>query len=148
MLDDILDYAKDIRERPVRQRIPDDVPERFRSDVPAHPACLSEVHREFMNYVLPYAVGNLHPGFMGWSREAGRQSDCWRRYWPRALTPTPAGCMQEVFSFPDTATGLFVIGASMANFIAVVIARYATLGTNHNVRAEIVCASCKRENGK
>jgi aromatic-L-amino-acid/L-tryptophan decarboxylase len=37
--------------------------------------------------------------------------------------------MREIFGFPESATGLFVTGTSMANFIAVVIARDAALGS-------------------
>src|SRR5580698_4013081 len=36
--------------------------------------------------------------------------------------------MRQIFGFPEGANGLFVTGTSMANFIAVVIARDAALG--------------------
>ncbi len=71
MLDDILDYTKNIRQRPVWQPIPSKVRERFRGALPAGPTSLPEVHQEFMNYILPYAVGNVHPGFMGWVHGGG-----------------------------------------------------------------------------
>jgi aromatic-L-amino-acid decarboxylase len=50
--------------------------------------------------------------------------------------------IQEIFGFPDTATGLFVTGTSMANFIAVVIARDAALGKQ--VRAHGVETKSRR----
>src|ERR1700722_9653397 len=65
MLDDILDYTQNIRQRPVWQPIPDEVRAPFRGGcVPAAPSALADVHHEFMNYILPFAVGNAHPGFM------------------------------------------------------------------------------------
>ena len=71
MLDDILDYIKNIRERPVWQPIPDDERARFRADLPAGPGDLADVHDEFMRHILPYATGNVHPGFMGWVHGGG-----------------------------------------------------------------------------
>ena len=32
---------------------------------------LEQAHATFMADVLPYAGGNLHPGFMGWVQGAG-----------------------------------------------------------------------------
>lgn len=71
MLDDILDYLENIRERPVWQPIPSEVRARFRSDLPAAPSDLAAVHREFMRDILPFAAGNVHPGFMGWVHGGG-----------------------------------------------------------------------------
>ena len=50
--------------------------------------------------------------------------------------------MRELFGFPSTATGLFVTGTSMANLIAVLVARDAALG--FDVRRTGVGASKKR----
>src|SRR5262249_56156126 len=36
--------------------------------------------------------------------------------------------VRDLFAFPETATGLFVTGTSMANFIALLVARTRTLG--------------------
>ncbi|MGB2635619.1 MAG: pyridoxal-dependent decarboxylase [Candidatus Acidiferrum sp.] len=156
MLDDILDYIKDIRDRPVWQPIPDAVRQRFRSTLPLYPASLSEVHREFMNYVLPYAAGNVHPGFMGWVHGGGTPVGMLAEMLAAGLNANLAGrdqipieverqitrWMQEIFGFPDTATGLFVTGTSMANFIAVVIARDVALGKK--VRTHGLAANSRR----
>ena len=37
--------------------------------------------------------------------------------------------MAETLGFPDTASGLFLTGSSMANFLALVVAKTRTLGT-------------------
>src|SRR5258708_6006707 len=57
MLDDILDYAENIRDRPVWQPIPDQVRNRFREDLPAAPTELAAVHGAFMQDILPFATG-------------------------------------------------------------------------------------------
>ena len=50
--------------------------------------------------------------------------------------------MRELFSFPETASGLFVTGTSMANLIAVLVARTAAIGPE--VRLQGIAASGQR----
>lgn len=156
MLDDILDYVRNIRQRPVWQPIPDEVRERFRDTVPVGPSSLAEVHQEFMGYILPFVAGNVHPGFMGWVHGGGTSVGMLAEMLAAGLNANVGGrdqvpieverqiarWMQGIFGFPENATGLFVTGTSMANFIAVVIARDAELGCD--VRSLGVAAKSKR----
>lgn len=142
MLDDMLNYTINIRERPVWQPIPDEVRARFRDAVPAKPASLDELHQEFMNNILPFAAGNAHPGFMGWVHGGGTPVGMLAEMLAAGLNANLGGrdqipieverqitrWMQQLFGFPQGAAGLFVTGTSMANFIAVVIARDVALG--------------------
>ncbi|MFZ6744030.1 pyridoxal phosphate-dependent decarboxylase family protein [Undibacterium sp. JH2W] len=142
MLDDILDYAERIRERPVWQTIPDQVRSKFQSGVPTAPAELQEVHQQFMDNILPYSVGNSHPGFMGWVQGGGNPVGTLAEMLAAGLNANLGGrdhipieverqitrWMSSLFHFPDTASGLFVTGTSMANFIAVLVARVRALG--------------------
>ena len=137
MLDDMLDYTAEIRRRPVWQAMPAEVRARFRAPLPAAPADLAEVYREFQEIVLPYAGGNVHPGFMGWVHgggtavgmlaemlAAGLNSNLGGRdHAPIEIERQVSAWMREVFGFPEGASGLFVTGSSQANFIAVLIAR-------------------------
>jgi aromatic-L-amino-acid decarboxylase len=156
MLDDMFDYLEQIRMRPVWQPIPDEQRDKFRHGLPADATAVSELHDIFMHDVLPYAVGNAHPGFMGWVHGGGtavgmlaemlaaglnanlggrdqipmeleRQVTCWVREW---------------FGFPEGASGLFVTGTSMANLIGVWVARSAALG--EAVRREGVAGDERR----
>ncbi|MFZ0312511.1 MAG: pyridoxal-dependent decarboxylase [Candidatus Korobacteraceae bacterium] len=152
MLDDILDYTKNIRQRPVWQPIPDEVRQRFRAVVPVQASSLADVHQEFMRYILPFAAGNVHPGFMGWVHGGGTPVGMLAEMLAAGLNANLGGrdqipieverqvaCwMQTIFGFPETAAGLFVTGTSMANFIAVVVARDSKLGSE--VRREGMAA--------
>ncbi|MGB7986924.1 MAG: amino acid decarboxylase, partial [Terracidiphilus sp.] len=71
MLDDMIGYIEEIRERPVWQPIPSELRARFLTEAPRSGVALAEVHDEFMRSVLPYAQGNAHPGFMGWVNGGG-----------------------------------------------------------------------------
>ncbi len=142
MLDDILDYIQNIRERPVWQPIPDEVRARFHSALPIAPADLAAVHQEFMQHILPYATGNVHPGFMGWVHGGGTPTGMLAEMLAAGLNANLGGrdhvpieverqivqWMRQIFGFPESATGLFVTGASLANLIGVLIARDAELG--------------------
>lgn len=143
MLDDILDYLQHLRERPVWQAAPDEVRNAFREPLPQAPADLADVHRTFMEDILPYAVGNAHPGFMGWVHGGGTPVGMLAEMLAAGLNANLGGrnqipveverqitrWMRELFGFPDTASGLFVTGTSMANLMAVLVARTAALGT-------------------
>jgi aromatic-L-amino-acid decarboxylase len=142
MLDDMLDYTEHIRVRPVWQPIPDEVRARFRGGLPRQPADLFTVHEEFMSDILPFAAGNVHPCFMGWVHGGGTPVGMLAEMLAAGLNANLGGRDQapieverqlvqwtrEIFGFPEGASGLFVTGTSMANLIAVVIARDLAFG--------------------
>jgi glutamate/tyrosine decarboxylase-like PLP-dependent enzyme len=142
MLDDIIDYLERIRERPVWQPIPDGVRGRFHAPVPTAPTELAAVHDEFMRWILPYAAGNAHPGFMGWVHGGGNPVGMLAEMLAAGLNANLGGrdqipldverqivqWVRGLFGFPETATGLFVTGTSMANLIGVLVARTSALG--------------------
>jgi len=142
MLDDALDYIEHVRERPVWQPIPVEVRARFHDPVPHAPSDLAEVHGRFLNDIQPYATGNTHPGFMGWVHGGGTPVGVLAEMLAASLNANLGGrdhipieverqivrWMQAIFGFPESATGLFVTGASMANLIGVLIARDVALG--------------------
>lgn len=144
MLDDILDYAEHCRERPVWQPIPTEVRAQFQQTLPVAPTDLSLVHQQFMQNILPYSVGNTHPGFMGWVHGGGNPVGMLAEMLAAGLNANLGGrdhmpieverqitrWVSALFEFPDTASGLFVTGTSMANFIALLVARSVTLGTD------------------
>jgi aromatic-L-amino-acid/L-tryptophan decarboxylase len=156
MLDDALDYIEHIRERPVWQPIPGEVRERFREIAPHAPSDLAGIHARFLSDILPYATGNTHPGFMGWVHGGGTPVGMLAEMLAAGLNANLGGrdhvpieverqivrWMQTIFGFPESATGLFVTGTSMANLIGVLIARDVALG--FDVRRTGIAASPRR----
>ncbi|HEY7791775.1 MAG TPA: aspartate aminotransferase family protein [Vicinamibacterales bacterium] len=142
MLDDICDYLEQIRERPVWKPAPRAVRDAFRDGLPHQPTALADAHRAFMERVLPYAVGNAHPRFMGWVHGGGTPVGMLAEMLAGGLNANLGGrsqmpvhverqvvdWMRELFGFPRDASGLFVTGTSMANFVSVLVARTAALG--------------------
>ncbi len=156
MLDDMFDYLERIGESPAGQPMPDAVRASFRERLPMAPAELSEVHGEFLENILPYSNGNVHPGFMGWVHGGGNAAGMLAEMLAAGLNANLAGrdhapieverqivqWMRELFGFPETASGLFVTGTSMANLIAILVARDAALG--FDIRRAGVAAKPKR----
>ncbi len=142
MLDDMLDYIEHIRARPVWQPIPENVRERFRQAVPHAPATLEAAYDEFQRFILPYSTGNIHPGFMGWVHGGGTPIGMLAEMLAAGLNANLGGrdhmpieverqiteWARQWFSFPPGASGLFVTGTSMANLMAVLVARTEALG--------------------
>jgi aromatic-L-amino-acid/L-tryptophan decarboxylase len=148
MLDDMVDYLEQIRERPVWQPIPQEVRSLFHEDLPQQPTDLQTVHKSFMQDILPFAVGNAHPGFMGWVHGGGTAVGMLAEMLSAGLNANVGGrdqipieverqvlhWVRTLFGFPDSASGLFVTGTSMANLIGVLVARTAAVGSDVRLR--------------
>jgi glutamate/tyrosine decarboxylase-like PLP-dependent enzyme len=144
MLDDMFDYLEHLRERPVWQAAPAEVRARFQAPLPREGSDIAALHRAFMDDVLPYAVGNAHPGFFGWVHGGGTPVGMLAEMLAAGLNANVGGrdqipveverqvarWMAELFRFPAGASGLFVTGTSMANMIAVLVARRRMLGAD------------------
>jgi aromatic-L-amino-acid decarboxylase len=142
MLDDMFDYVANIRDRPVWKPIPDNVRAQFRARLPRQASDLGDVYREFTESILPYATGNVHPGFMGWVHGGGTAVGMLAEMLAAGLNANLGGrdhipieverqiveWTRAMFGFPSEASGVFVTGTSMANLMALLVARTAALG--------------------
>jgi len=147
MLDDILDHVQGIRDQPVWRPIPQAVRDEFKSGLPWAPSDLAQVHDDFKRLILPHSSGNAHPRFMGWVQGGGNVAGLLADMLASGLNANLGGrdhvpveverqvtrWMAELFGFPQTASGLFVTGTSLANMIAVLAARSDALGADSRV---------------
>ncbi|HEY1977760.1 MAG TPA: pyridoxal-dependent decarboxylase [Candidatus Baltobacteraceae bacterium] len=141
-LDDALDYLQSVRERPVWQPVPDAVKSRLRTELPLDPAPLDDVYREFVENILPYPTGNIHPRFFGWVHGSGTPTGALADLLAATMNSNVGGrdhgavyverqvveWFRELFGFPSTSSGVLTIGTSEANLIAVVVARTRACG--------------------
>ena len=140
MLDDMLDHLEGLRQNPVWREPQSNS---FGAEnLPAAPSELQEVHRVFLQQILPFGSGNLHPGFMGWAQGAGTAVGALAEMMAAGLNANVGGrqhaavlverniavWMRDLFGLPQTAHGLFMTGTSQANFVAVILARNRMLG--------------------
>jgi aromatic-L-amino-acid decarboxylase len=142
MLDDMLDYLKTVRERPVWQPIPEDVRRRFRMPLPVDCQKPEDIYKEFSDFILPHPLGNIHPRFWGWVAGTGTVSGMLAELLAAGLNPCLAGAdhvanyvekqvidwLKEMLGFPASASGLLTSGCSAANLIGLAVARNTQAG--------------------
>jgi aromatic-L-amino-acid decarboxylase len=142
MLDSMMDFIENVRDRPVWEPMPRAVRAHFREALPESGEGLDAVFDEFSTFIQPYSTGNVHPRFMGWVHGGGTVAGMLaemlaaglnanlggRDHAPIAVEQQIVQWLRDRFGLPDTASGLFVTGSSMANQIAVWVARNKALG--------------------
>ncbi|MGV1866061.1 MULTISPECIES: pyridoxal phosphate-dependent decarboxylase family protein [unclassified Rhizobium] len=146
MLDDMISHIETVRQRPVWQPPAAETRARFARPLPADPRELGDILDDVRTHILPFATGNLHPLFMGWVHGAGTPVGMVAEIVAAGMNLNCGGrdhigleveqqivrWMSEALGYPQGASGLFLTGSSMANFLAVIIARTEALG--HSVR--------------
>jgi aromatic-L-amino-acid decarboxylase len=143
MLDDMLDYMETVRGRPVWKHISDEVKAYFNSPLPLDPQPAEEVYGEFLEKVLPYPVGNIHPRFWGWVFGTGTVLGALAELLAASMNSNTGGIdhhsanhvekqvidwFKEMLGYPASASGLLTSGCSAANLIGLAVARNTRAG--------------------
>jgi glutamate/tyrosine decarboxylase-like PLP-dependent enzyme len=153
MVDDALDYLRDVRERPVWRPIPAEAREYFTRPVPRQPEGEAQAYQDFKDYVFDHPMGNIHPRFWGWVMGGGIPYAVLADMLAATMNPNMGGgdhggvyverqvieWCKEMLGYPVEASGLLVSGGSMANYVGLAVARSAKAG--YDVRAEGVAAA-------
>ena len=142
MIDDMIDYIRNVRDQKTWQKIPDKVKETYNSSqLPLEPQDINKIYSEFKETILPYRMGNIHPRFWGWVIGTGTVFGSYGEFLASIMNSNLGGgdhspvyiehqvlnWMKELFGFPKESSGLLVSGGSMANFICLAVARNAKM---------------------
>lgn len=142
-LDDTLDALAGIRERPAWRAMEPELKAAIVDDpLPLAPSDAADVYAAFAERIAPYGVDNRHPRFFGWVHGAGTPVGVLAEMLAAGLNANVGGrdhaavyverCVikwwRELFGFPAGASGMLTTGSSMANAIAILVARRAALG--------------------
>lgn len=143
MLDDMVDYLKTIRKRSVWQPVPEQVQASFDSPVPQEPQLPEEIYEEFVERVMPYPMGNIHPRFWGWILGTGTVMGAFAELLAAFMNTNTGGAanhvanhvekqvinwIKEMLGYPLSASGVLSSGCSAANIIGLTVARNAKTG--------------------
>lgn len=148
MVDDAFDYTQHVRDRKIWQEMPEAVLNSFKTQLPKQPSQAEEVYKDLQKNVLPYPMGNIHPRFWAWYMGNGTISGVMGDFWASILNPNLGGgnhaahkveeqvvsWIKEIVEFPKSASSLLVSGGSMANYVALAVARNVKAG--YDIRAE------------
>ncbi|MDD2704258.1 MAG: pyridoxal-dependent decarboxylase, partial [Acidocella sp.] len=142
MLDDMVDHLAGIREKPVWQPMPQAVRAGFKAPLPAQGTAPEALYEAFQTTIQPYVTGNTHPRFMGWVHGGGNPVSMLAELLAGAMNANCGGrdhvgiaverqviaWAAEMLGMPAQTSGVLLTGSSMANFVAVLCARYKALG--------------------
>ncbi|MBI1745114.1 MAG: amino acid decarboxylase [Acidobacteria bacterium] len=142
MLDDALDYLQNVRSRPAWQPMPDSIRDSFAEPVPKVGIGAAAAYADFKERILPYPNGNIHSRFWGWVQGTGTPLGVMAEMLGVTMNPHMAGFNQapalvehqvirwiaELMGYPVTSSGLLVTGGTMANILALNVARHAKCG--------------------
>ena len=142
MVDDMIDHLRDLRQNPAWRKMPPEVRADLQHPYPATPTDANEIYNDIRNLVTPYVTGNTHPRFMGWVHGGGNVMGMLADMIAAALNPNVGGrdhsavaierqvveWSAQMVGLPQSSSGVLVAGSSMANFIALTVARTAALG--------------------
>jgi glutamate/tyrosine decarboxylase-like PLP-dependent enzyme len=136
-VDDSFDWLSSVRDRPVWQATPEAVVAQFQQPLPRSPQGAERAYREFVEQILPYPMGNVHPRFWAWFMGNGTPLGAIGDFLAAIVNPNMGGgnhvanhvesqvidWCKEIVGFPQQASGLLVSGGSVANLIGLTVAR-------------------------
>ena len=139
MVDDMLDHLSTLHDQPAWREMPPAVRDSFNSPVPRVGVGDAAAYATFVDRVMPYTVGNLHPRFWGWVQGQGTPLGMMADMLAAGINPHLAGFDQapalvehevirwlaELLGMPRTASGVLVTGGTMANTLGLAVARHA-----------------------
>ncbi len=142
-LDETFDALHEIRDGSAWREVPDAVKAALAADpLPRSAADATAVYDDFARWVAPYAVDNRHPRFFGWVHGTGTPLGVVAELLAAGMNANLGGrehaavyveravlaWWREVFGLPAGTTGIVTTGSSMANVIAVLVARRHAAG--------------------
>ena len=128
---------KGLQERPVWRPVPEGARIQFEKPLPLDPQPLEEVYEEFIEYVLPYPLGNDHPWFWRWVLGTGTPIDALADFLASAMNTNCGGgnyhsayyveaqviaWIKDMLGYPSSASGVLTTGGSAANLIGLTVA--------------------------
>jgi glutamate/tyrosine decarboxylase-like PLP-dependent enzyme len=137
MVDDAMNYLETVRDRPLWQPIPAAAKTFFKQPLPQKPQAAEGAYRDFLDYVLPHPMGNIHPRFWAWVIGTGTPLGALAEMLAAVMNPNVGGAehvanyveqqvidwCKQMLGYPAEAGGLLVSGGSMANLVGLTVAR-------------------------
>lgn len=138
MVDDMLTHLATLREQPAWREMPPSVRAALAEPIPRAGVGAEAAYMDFVQNVLPYPDGNLHPRFFGWVKGNGTPLGMMADMLASGLNPHMAGFNQapalveqqlidwlaELLGMPG-GSGVLVTGGTMASTLALGVARFA-----------------------
>lgn len=147
-IDLMIEYLSNIEQNKVWKPIPPKTKEYFSSSIPLKPQSTNEIFDDFINNILPYPSGNIHPRFWGFVKGTGTPTGAIAELLATTMNSNTGGgehianyvelqiieWAKEMLNFDKKASGLITSGCSMANLTGLAVAR--NVMSNNDIRKE------------
>ncbi|KUJ79728.1 amino acid decarboxylase [Ruegeria marisrubri] len=144
IVDDAIEHLRSVRDRPVWQQMPAEVLDGYQEGVPEAPEPLEKTYDLITKNLLPYSLGNIHPRYWMWYMGSGSYAGALAEFLAAIdgsnvgggnmaaseMDRQVVGWLKEMMGFPTSASGTLVSGGTMANLIALNVARNANAGVD------------------
>jgi aromatic-L-amino-acid decarboxylase len=144
MVDRMIDVQRSVRGTPAWRPLPEEVDRRFGTPVPTVGSSARDVYDDFLETVLPYPTGLHHPRFWGWAGGTGSPLGMMAALLGAGTNSVPGNFndaaarveaqllawMKSLMGFGEEASGLVTSGGSVANIVALTVARDAIPDTD------------------
>jgi aromatic-L-amino-acid decarboxylase len=139
MVDDVIAYHRDVRDRPAWQPVPAASRDALSHALPEEGAGAEAAYGELVEHVLPYPYGNIHPRHWGWVNGAGTTLGAFAEMLAAAMNPNCWGgehgasyveaqvldWLKALVGYAPDASGVLLSGGSEANLVGLAAARDA-----------------------
>lgn len=146
IIDDMVDYLKNIGDRPAWTPIPQEVKEEFKKPLPQTGTDIFTIYNEFKQNILPYPAGNIHPKFFAWVQGTGTPMGAFADLLAGIMNNNAAigdqsamyvdkqviNWCKELMNYPADGSGILVSGGSIANITGLIVARNTMIADAKN----------------
>ena len=159
IMNDMIDYLRDVRQRPTWRPMPVEVKQAFKqSELPLEGQSPWKVYEEVCSLVLPYPTGNIHPSFWGYVKGTGSIIGVLAELITGTMNNNAWGGNQAsiyveqqvllwlkiIMGFPpdESSSGILISGSSVATIIAMAVARQKFSGKKMKVYCSTEAHNC------
>lgn len=142
MIDDMIAHLSTLDKQPAWREMPAETRDALHEPLPRAGQGAEHVYDDFVQHVLPYPNGNLHPRFWGWVQGTGTPLAMLAEMLAAGLNPHMAGFNQapalvehqviewlrQLMNMPEGTSGALVSGGMMANILGLAVARHVKAG--------------------
>ena len=159
IMNDMIDYLRDVRQRPTWRPMPPEVKQAFKqTDLPLEGQSPWKVYEDVCSLVLPYPTGNIHPSFWGYVKGTGSiigvlaelitgtmNNNAWGGHQASIYVEQQVLLwLKIIMGFPpdESSSGILITGSSVATIIAMAVARQKFNGKKMKVYCSTEAHNC------